>query len=378
MESCDRKENEGAWRVMKQKSIKNIRKEFRDHGVFYTPPELAEKLKSYIDIEPRSVYDPTCGAGNLLRVFNEDVKKYGQELDGEQLALIDIPNFSGYAGDTLADDGFKGMTFDCIVANPPFSVKWDPEKVKDDIRFAACGTFPPPSKADWAFMLHILHHLSENGTAAVLEFPGILYRGQREGKIRQWFIENNYIDRVVEVPGNTFEDTAISTCIVVLKKNRISKDITFEREDRSITVPYEEIFKNSFTLSVSTYIPEEIEKEEVDPLRLEDDARNGFLERLRKELEFEKMVCEMEEISMQPFIEKVRRTLDEYDCDKGRRARKMLERKDIERYERNARRILEAIVTGWPSIEEPELIRVISQELIRIDQEDAEKRDRTY
>lgn len=198
---------------MKQKSIKNIRQEFKDNGIFYTPPELAEKLKSYVDIEPQSVYDPTCGAGNLLRIFGDNIKKYGQELDAEQLGLIDIPDFTGYAGDTLQDDGFSGMKFDCIVANPPFSVKWYPESLKTDIRFKDCPALPPPSKADWAFMLHILHHLSDDGVAVVLEFPGILCRGQREGAVRRWFIENNYIDRVVNVPGGTFEDTSIGTCV---------------------------------------------------------------------------------------------------------------------------------------------------------------------
>ena len=167
---------------MKQKSIKNIRKEFKDNGIFYTPEKLAEKIKSYVDFEPETVYDPTCGVGNLLKVFHENVKKYGQELDEEQLALIDIPNFTGAAGDTLKDDKFKDMKFDCIVANPPFSVKWDPEELKNDGRFSCSPALPPPSKADWAFMLHVLHHMSDNGVAVVLEFPGILYRGQREGK----------------------------------------------------------------------------------------------------------------------------------------------------------------------------------------------------
>ena len=105
---------------MKQKSIKNIRQEFKDNGIFYTPPELAKKLMEYVDIQPDTVYDPTCGAGNLLRVFPDNVKKYGQELDEEQLNLIDIPNFTGKAGDTLVNDGFAGMKFQCIVANPPF------------------------------------------------------------------------------------------------------------------------------------------------------------------------------------------------------------------------------------------------------------------
>lgn len=298
---------------MKQKSIKNIRQEFKNNGIFYTPLALSERLKSYVDIEPESVYDPTCGAGNLLSVFHENVKKYGQELDAEQLALIELPNFTGYAGDTLADDKFKGIQFDCIVANPPFSVKWEPDTLVDDIRFRDCPVLPPPSKADWAFMLHILHHLSDNGVAVVLEFPGILYRGQREGKVRRWFVENNYIDRVVNIPGNTFEDTSIATCVVALKKNRATTDITFEDGERIETVPYSAVEENDFNLSVNTYLPDIIEREEIDPAVLENEARRLFLERLRKELDFDKMVCEMEGISIQPFITSIRAVLREYD-----------------------------------------------------------------
>lgn len=298
---------------MKQKSIKNIRQEFKENGIFYTPPELAEKLKSYVDIEPETVYDPTCGAGNLLKVFHENVKKYGQELDGEQLELIDLPNFNGYAGDTLMDDGFPEMQFDCIVANPPFSVKWEPDRLADDVRFRDCPVLPPPSKADWAFMLHILYHLSENGIAVVLEFPGILYRGQREGKVRRWFIENNYIDRVVNVPGNTFEDTSIATCIIVLKKNRETTDIIFEDGERTEKISYQTIAGNDFNLSPSVYLPEKIEKEEIDPLKLESEARRSFLVRLRRELEFERMVCMMEGISIRPFLEAIKRIVKEYE-----------------------------------------------------------------
>ena len=298
---------------MKQKSLKNIRQEFKDNGVFYTPPELAEKLKSYVDFEPETVYDPTCGAGNLLRVFHENVKKYGQELDAEQLGLIDIPNFKGYAGYTLLNDGFSGMKFDCIVANPPFSVKWNPDELASDERFSCSPVLPPPSKADWAFMLHILHHLADDGIAVVLEFPGILYRGQKEGKVRKWFVQNNYIDRVVHVPGNTFEDTSISTCIVVLKKNRDTTDIVFEDKEKTETVSLERIEENDYSLSVSLYIEEEIEKEEIDPSVLENEARRSFLIRLKKELDFDKMVCEMEGISMKPFINSIRAILREYD-----------------------------------------------------------------
>lgn len=298
---------------MKEKSIKNIRQEFRKKGIFYTPSTLAKKIKSYVDIEPKSVYDPTCGSGNLLKVFHENVKKYGQELDEEQLKMIDIPNFVGYAGDTLLDDGFSKMKFDCIVANPPFSVKWNPEELKDDIRFSCSPALPPPSKADWAFMLHILYHLSCNGVAVILEFPGILYRGQKEGKIRRWFVENNYIDRVVHIPGNTFEDTAIATCIVVLKKNRDTTDVIFEDGERTEVISAETIRENDYNLSVCIYIQEEVEKEEIDASALENEARMLFLARLKKELDFDRMVCEMEGISMKPFINAIRIILREYD-----------------------------------------------------------------
>ena len=296
-----------------QKSIKNIRQEFKKHGIFYTPSALAEKLKSYIDINPESVYDPTCGAGNLLKVFEDNVKKYGQELDAEQLALIDLPNFIGHAGDTLVDDMFKDMQFDCIVANPPFSVKWNPDDLKDDKRFIHSPVLPPPSKADWAFMLHILYHLSDDGVAVILEFPGVLYRGQREAKIRRWFVENNYIDRVVNIPGNTFEDTSIPTCIIVLKKNRKTTDIIFEDGEKTEIVHRKNIAENDYNLTVNIYIQEEFEKEEIDPNVLESESRRLFLERLRKELDFDSIVCEMEGISIHPFINSIRIILKEYD-----------------------------------------------------------------
>lgn len=298
---------------MKEKSIKNIRKEFKDNGIFYTPPELALKLKTYIKFEPKNVYDPTCGAGNLLKVFDENVKKYGQELDPEQLGLIDIPNFVGRSGDTLTDDKFPEMKFDCIVANPPFSTKWNPDGAQNDIRFKECPALPPPSKADWAFMLHILHHLSDNGIAVVLGFPGILYRGQREGKVRRWFVEQNVIDRIVNVPGNTFEDTSIATCIVILKKNRQTTDVIFEDGEKQETVIVTQIVENDYCLSPKLYIPDEIEKEVIDPAVLEKESRKLFLIRVRKELQFDKMVCEMEGISIHPFITSIRAVLNEFD-----------------------------------------------------------------
>lgn len=298
---------------MKQKSIKSIRQEFRKGGVFYTPPELAEKLKEYVDISVKTVYDPTCGAGNLLRVFDDDVEKYGQEIDAEQLHGIDIPNFHGAAGNTLMCDAFPDMKFDCIVANPPFSVKWEPDKLDDDPRFSAAPVMAPPSKADWAFMQHILYHLSDEGVAVVLEFPGILYRGQREGKIRQWFIENNYIDRVVNVPGNTFEDTAIATCLIVLRRNRTTTDIVIENDGMSRPVPLEEIAQNSYVLSPSTYVSQEPESVSIDPDQVKSDARKGFLENLRTTLDVEVLVSSLDGGSIQPFIDDIKKIVAEYD-----------------------------------------------------------------
>ena len=126
-------------------------------------------------------------------------------------------------------------------------------------------------------------------------------------------MESNYIDRVVNIPGNTFEDTSIATCIIVLKKNRTTTDITFEDGEREETVPYSAVEENDFNLSVNIYLPEIIEKEEIDPTVLENEARRSFLERLRKELDFDKMVCEMEGISIHPFINVIRKILREYD-----------------------------------------------------------------
>lgn len=268
------------------KSIKNIRKEFKQKGIFYTPNELAEKLKSYVDIEPKTVYDPTCGAGNLLKIWGDDIEKFGQELDPEEFNKIKIPNFRGYVGDTLQDDGFKDLNFDCILANPPFSIKWTPDKLKEDVRFKDFEVLPPPSKADWAFLIHILHHLKKDGIAVTLNFPGILYRGNKEGKIREWFLKNNYIDRVVHIDGDTFEDTKIATCILVLKKNKKTTDVIFEDKEKTRIVPFEEIEKADFNLSVNYYLQDEIEKEEVDIDKLNKELVDALISSTDKVLRF--------------------------------------------------------------------------------------------
>lgn len=299
-----------------EKNLKNIKEEFKKNGIYYTTLELAESLKVYVDFEPKKVYDPTCGQGNLLSVFSPHTEKYGQELYMDELekAKERLNNFYGYCGDTLIDDGFRDLKFDLIVANPPFSIRWNPDE-SDDRFIQADGIIPTASRADYAFLLHILWHLEEKGKAICLCFPGILYRGQREGKIRKWFIQNNYIERVVYVPGNTFVDTKIATCIIVLNKGKNSTDIIFEdrTQKKEKLVSLSEVEENDFNLSVSIYIQEEYTKEEIDPKALELHARSQFLKRLSAELEFEHQVCKLENISIHPFIIAIKRVADKYD-----------------------------------------------------------------
>lgn len=292
--------------------IKSIKQEFKEKGIFYTTPELANYLKSFLPDDVAEVYDPTCGNGGLLSAFDDDVKKYGQDINAEQVRYAEhhLKNFIGVVGDTLKNPAFMGKKFRYIIANPPFSIKWEPAV---DERFKDLPALPPKSKADYAFLAHILYYLSDDGMAVALNFPGILYRGNSEGKIRKWLIENNYVDTVIAIDGGYFVDTKISTAVLILRKNKETTDITFIHNDNEAVVSIEEIKSNDYSLAVSLYIYEEEVKEEINPIELESDARRSFLERLRKELDFEKMVCEMEGISIQPFISDIRKILREYD-----------------------------------------------------------------
>lgn len=296
-----------------EKNIKNIRAEFKRNGIFYTTEELAKTLKSYVDFKPTTIYDPTCGQGNLLSVFDKDIQKFGQELFPDELekAKARLTNFNGYAGDVLTDDGFKGVKFDLIVANPPFSVRWIPNG--DDIRFRDAPCVPTGSRADYAFLLHILHHLNNKGKAVCLQFPGVLYRGQREGKIREWMIRKNWIERVVSIPGNTFIDTAIATCIIVFNKSKDTTGIIFEDkelgEEREVSI--EEVVDNGYQLTVCNFIIKEEQRKEVDPTLLANEARRSFILRFQKELEFEKQVCLMEGISIRPFLNELKGIIEQ-------------------------------------------------------------------
>jgi type I restriction enzyme M protein len=294
-------------------NLKSIKEQFKNAGVFYTPPELAEWLKSLLPLNPKSVYDPTCGRGALLSVFDDSVEKYGQDIDSRAVedASKYLVNFHGAAGDVLADSKFADRRFDAIVANPPFSVKWEP---RTDDYFALAPTVPTQSKADFAFLIHILHMLSDEGTAAVINFPGIAYRGGREQTIRKWMIENNWVDTVIHIAGNTFTDTAISTICLVLKKNRTSQTVRFVDRENELEreVPLSEIAEKDFTLSVSSYVQPERIVEVVDPVELEKSARRNAIRKLRNEIEFSRMVAKLEGWHWGDFIDELQNVLDEY------------------------------------------------------------------
>lgn len=285
---------------MSAHSIKKLRAQFKSTGKFHTPPALVELIASIartdLGDEPVEVYDPTCGAGDLLSAF-PGAHKYGQDIDEEAVldARVNLTNFNYAVGDVLKEPAWQWQKFQCIVANPPFSIAWKPNE--QDERFISAPTVPTKSKADYAFILHILHMLADDGVAVVMGFPGILYRGGREGKIRQWMVENHHITDVYHIPGGHFEDTAIATCILVLRKELQVGRIRFHDLEHGISrhISAEEIEANDFNLSVSAYVqPPEPEKEPVDAWELQKQARKQSIIQLKQDLDFDRMVCELE------------------------------------------------------------------------------------
>lgn len=297
---------------MQDYSVKAIRQQFKQAGVFYTDQSLAVMMRDLLPEMPDEVYDPTCGNGSLLSVFPDCVQKFGQDINAEQVecATQRLTNFTGASGDTLKQPAFVGKKFKAIVANPPFSIAWTPAV---DERFEKLPCLPPKSKADYAFLAHILYYLANDGTAVTLNFPGILYRGNAEGKIRQWFVENNYIDQVTAIDGGHFTDTAIATAIVVLKKNRTSNTVRFTHNDLTVDVPLEKIAAEGFNLSVSCYIDETPEKEAIDPVALEEAALTRFLKKIDNELTFEETVRTLEGWKMQPVYDAVHDLVNKHE-----------------------------------------------------------------
>ncbi|MDK4286963.1 N-6 DNA methylase [Corynebacterium pseudodiphtheriticum] len=276
-------------------TLKGLRADFKKVGKFHTPPALAKALSELIPGTPDRVYDPTCGAGALLEVF-AGAEKYGQDIDAEALDDAEAKGVNIAHGDVLTSPAFMDQRFDAIVANPPFSIEWSPAPPGDP-RFDALPTVPTKSKADYAFIAHIIHMLADGGTAAVLCFPGVAYRGGREQKIRAWMIEQNLIDRVIHIPGDTFVDTTISTIIMVIKKGRADAPIVFENRehDTQATATAEEIRANDYNLSPSSYAPApEPEKEPFDAWAVQQQARRGIIKRLQADMRIDAMVCQFE------------------------------------------------------------------------------------
>jgi len=219
-------------------------------GEYYTPQEVSELLARITVVgktEVNKVYDPAVGSGSLLLKFDKVLGKgnvrqgfYGQEinLNTYNLARINMflhdvnyEKFNLAHGDTLTDPAhWDDEPFEAIVSNPPYSIKWDGDAnplLINDPRFAPAGVLAPKSKADLAFTMHILSWLAVNGTAAIVEFPGVLYRGGAEAKIRKYLIDNNYVDAVIQLPPDLFFGTTIATCIIVLKKSKNDNAVLF-------------------------------------------------------------------------------------------------------------------------------------------------------
>ncbi len=292
-------------------------------GEFFTPQEVSELLTRMAvagKTEVNKVYDPACGSGSLLlkaaKILGKDNVRqgfFGQEINLTTYNLcrinmflhdIDYDKFDIAHEDTLVNpQHWDDEPFEVIVSNPPYSIKWEGDDnpvLINDPRFSPAGVLAPKSKADLAFIMHSLAWLATNGTAAIVCFPGIMYRGGAEKKIRQYLIDNNFIDCIIQLPSNLFYGTSIATCIMVLKKSKADNRTLFidasaecikvtnnnkltEENIRRIVdefvsradvdhfarcVPYEEIAQNEYNLSVSTYVQPEDTREVIDIVKL--------------------------------------------------------------------------------------------------------------
>lgn len=219
-------------------------------GEFFTPQEVSKLLAQITVVgktQVNKVYDPACGSGSLLLQFAKVLGKdnvrqgfYGQEINLTTYNLcrinmflhdINYEKFDIAHGDTLIDPAhWDDEPFEAIVSNPPYSINWEGDSnplLINDPRYAPAGVLAPKSKADLAFTMHMLSWLAVNGTAAIVEFPGVLYRGGAEQKIRKYLIDNNYVDAVIQLPPDLFFGTTIATCVIVLKKSKTDNSVLF-------------------------------------------------------------------------------------------------------------------------------------------------------
>jgi len=292
-------------------------------GEFFTPADvsiLLTRLGTVGKTTINKVYDPACGSGSLLlkaaQLLGKDAVTngyFGQEINITTYNLcrinmflhdVGFDKFSIECEDTLTNpQHWDDEPFELIVSNPPYSIKWagdDNPLLINDPRFAPAGVLAPKSKADLAFIMHSLSWLASNGTAAIVCFPGIMYRGGAEKKIRKYLIDNNYIDCVIQLPSNLFFGTSIATCIMVLKKGKTDNKILFidatnecvkvtnnnkmtqenldkivegytnrkEEAHFSHLASFEEIETKEYNLSVSTYVEAEDTREKIDIVEL--------------------------------------------------------------------------------------------------------------
>lgn len=289
-------------------------------GEFFTPQQVSDllaRLASHNNPSIQKVYDPACGSGSLLLKFaktigkqNPNLKYFGQEVNPTTYNLcrinmflhnVNYDNFDIRLEDTLLKpQHMDDAPFDAIVSNPPYSLKWEGKDntiLINDERYAPAGVLAPKSAADLAFTMHMLWHLSERGTAAIVEFPGVLYRGGDEKKIRQYLVSHNYVDCVIQLPANLFFGVGIATCIIVLKKSaKADSSVLFvdasklfqkngnknlllpEHQDKIMElyanrkdedylaklVKNDDILANDCNLSVSSYVEQEDTREVID------------------------------------------------------------------------------------------------------------------
>ncbi len=318
-------------------------------GEFFTPADVSElltRLGTVGKTEINKVYDPACGSGSLLlkaeKVLGKDAIRngfYGQEINITTYNLCRINMFLHDVGfdkfDIACEDTLKAPQhwddepFELIVSNPPYSIKWegsDNPILINDPRFSPAGVLAPKSKADMAFIMHSLSWLAPNGTAAIVCFPGIMYRGSAEKKIRQYLIDNNFIDCIIQLPSNLFFGTSIATCIMVMKKNKADNKTLFidaskecikvtnnnkltpenidhiveaftkreEVEYFSHLASYDEVKENEYNLSVSTYVEPEDTREKINIDELNAEIKQIVAREQVLRSEIDKIVAEIE------------------------------------------------------------------------------------
>ena len=318
-------------------------------GEYYTPQEVSELLTKITIVskkEVNKVYDPACGSGSLLLKFAKILGKqnvrqgfYGQEINITTYNLCRINMFLhdiGYEkfnighGDTLTEPlHWDDEPFEAIVSNPPYSIKWEGDDntlLINDERFAPAGVLAPKSKADLAFIMHSLSWLATNGTAAIVCFPGVMYRGGAEQKIRRYLIDNNYVDCIIQLPDNLFFGTSIATCIMVLKKSKTESSILFidaSKECIKVTnnnklsekninnileaytnrcdvkhyasvVPNDRVAENEYNLSVSSYVEQEDTREKIDIKKLNAEIKEIVAREEILRAEIDKIIAEIE------------------------------------------------------------------------------------